>query len=757
MMNPALPTIRSMSRSKFYQTSCQVAHEMRRHQLRRVTCVLGDARARWCWLVLLWLGLSGVASAQAPWEARAGVLDVRTWDTREMIPVLGEWQFAYLDLREPQADEARVWQTRIGAWQGGFPETPYGYGTYRLLVQLPKAGLYGLRLAEIDTAYKLWIDGELQTEVGRVGMSRADVQPYYDPQVIAFYGEDVTEIVMQVANYHYPTALLRSSDGEASAKIHLGTLSQLTQDTNRRTRSALLLSGILAAMAGYHLLIYLQRRQMMAFLYFAVFCLLLLLRDSVNGEVLLNTLVPLPFEWQMALDYGCAFAIGPSLLLYLRSLFPQELRGWLFRSVVLAFVPFIVLVVVLPARFFIAALPAFLPVVLVTLLYVVGFVVVALWRRRDGILYVVLGVLSIAAGVSLDVLFLFDFTPVGGFLNLGFLGFIAAQALLLSRRSVRAYERFEALSYELEAANSQLEARVKARTLELEHASERIRSLNRRLEAENARMGSELSVTRRLQELLLPAASELQQVRSELIPLDIAAMSLPASEVGGDYYDVLPFADKLLIGMGDVTGHGLESGMVMLMTQMGVRTLLEANHHDPVDILTILNRSLYKNVMRMQAHKSLSLVLLSYHYDASQATGKLTVSGQHETLLLFAADGTLSCVDTLELGFPLALEEDIRPFLAQMTLRLEPGAGVVVFSDGITEAPNPQGTLYGLSRLAEVIGQHWHAPAKSIRDAVLGDVYRFINDTPDIPADVVRILHDQDVEDDITLLIVKQH
>jgi sigma-B regulation protein RsbU (phosphoserine phosphatase) len=197
--------------------------------------------------------------------------------------------------------------------------------------------------------------------------------------------------------------------------------------------------------------------------------------------------------------------------------------------------------------------------------------------------------------------------------------------------------------------------------------------------------------------------------------------------------------------------------MVMLMTQMGVRTLLEANHHNPVDILSILNRSLYKNVMRMQAHKSLSLALLSYHYDASQATGKLTVSGQHETLLLFGADGTLSYVDTLELGFPLALEEDIRPFLAQMTLLLEPGAGVAVFSDGITEAPNPQGTLYGLSRLAEVISQHWHAPARSIRDAVLGDVYRFINDTTDVPVDVVRILHDQNVEDDITLLIVKQH
>jgi len=718
-------------------------------------------RALLAWLLVMLLTLVALASAQAPFEARAGIFDVQNWDTTDIIPVLGEWQFAWLELREPQEDDARAWQTRIGAWQGGFPGTPYGYGTYRLTVQLPAAGLYGLRLAEIDTAYRLWIDGELRTEVGRVATSRADVRPYYDPQVIPFYGEqiygeDSVEIVMQVANYHYPTALLRSSDGEASAKIHLGTLDQLTQEANRRTRSALLLYGILAAMAGYHLLIYLQRRQMMAFLYFGVFCLLLLLRDSVNGEVLLNIFVPLPFEWQMALDYGCAFAIGPSLLLYLRSLFPQELRGWLFRSVVLAFVPFIVLVMVLPARFFIAVLPIFLPVVLVSFLYLLGFVVVALWRRQDGILYVVLGLLSIAAGVSLDVLFILDITAVGGFLNVGFLGFIAAQALLLSRRSVRAYERFETLSYELEVVNGQLEARVKARTIELEHASERIHTLNQRLAAENARMGSELSITRRLQELLLPTRQELEHVRTAGIPLDIAATSLPASEVGGDYYDVLPFDDHLLIGIGDVTGHGLESGMVMLMTQMGVRTLLDANYRNPLDILQILNRSLYKNVMRMQANKSLTLALLRYHYDAHHQKGHLSISGQHETFLLFAADGTLTCVDTLELGFPLALEEDISPFLASTTAVLEAGAGVVAFSDGITEAPNLAGELYGMHRLADVIGQHWHAPAATIRDAVVSDVYRFINDTNDLPNDVIRALHDQNVEDDITLLVVKQ-
>ena len=86
----------------------------------------------------------------------------------------------------------------------------------------------------------------------------------------------------------------------------------------------------------------------------------------------------------------------------------------------------------------------------------------------------------------------------------------------------------------------------------------------------------------------------------------------PADEVGGDYYDILQQDGKVKIGIGDVTGHGLESGMLMIMVQTATRVLLESNLADPVKFLDILNRSLYKNVQRMKSDKNLTLSILDY-------------------------------------------------------------------------------------------------------------------------------------------------
>jgi serine phosphatase RsbU (regulator of sigma subunit) len=81
-------------------------------------------------------------------------------------------------------------------------------------------------------------------------------------------------------------------------------------------------------------------------------------------------------------------------------------------------------------------------------------------------------------------------------------------------------------------------------------------------------MSAELAVSRKLQQMLLPKEHELNQIPG----LEIAGFMEPATEVGGDYYDVLNHNGNVKIGIGDVTGHGLESGVVMLMTQTATRT-----------------------------------------------------------------------------------------------------------------------------------------------------------------------------------------
>jgi serine phosphatase RsbU (regulator of sigma subunit) len=263
-------------------------------------------------------------------------------------------------------------------------------------------------------------------------------------------------------------------------------------------------------------------------------------------------------------------------------------------------------------------------------------------------------------------------------------------------------------------------------------ANQDITELNRRLEAENLRMGAELAVTRRLQEMILPKELEFQAIQG----LEIAGFMQPATEVGGDYYDVLQEGGLVKIAMGDVTGHGLESGVLMIMVQTSVRTLLTHQETDPVRFFTTLNRTIYENVRRMQSDKNLTLILLDYE------EGWLRLSGQHEELVVVRADGRVERIDTIDLGFPIGLEQDITPFIAQVELYPESGDVVALYTDGVTEAENAARELYGLERLCEQIRRHCQCSARDIREALIDDVRQHIGQ--------------HIVYDDITLLILKQ-
>jgi serine phosphatase RsbU (regulator of sigma subunit) len=281
--------------------------------------------------------------------------------------------------------------------------------------------------------------------------------------------------------------------------------------------------------------------------------------------------------------------------------------------------------------------------------------------------------------------------------------------------------------------NAVLEIIVQQRTAELLAANQNIAKLNQQLQAENLRMSAELDVTRRLQQMLLPKECELKQITE----LDIAGFMLPAEEVGGDYYDVLQSESggRIIFGIGDVTGHGLESGMVMLMVQTAVRTLLANNVTDLQTFLNVLNDTLYRNVKRMDTDKNLTLLLLDYQ------NGLLSFSGQHEEVLHVVANGEVKRIDTLNLGFMLGLTPDISKFTNQVQMQLQPGEGLVLYTDGITEAHSIDDELYGIERLCSIIQQYWcDNSADYIVKAIVNDLH----------------LHAGNFQDDVTLLVIKQ-
>ena len=252
------------------------------------------------------------------------------------------------------------------------------------------------------------------------------------------------------------------------------------------------------------------------------------------------------------------------------------------------------------------------------------------------------------------------------------------------------------------------------------------------LREENLRLSAEIEVIQQLQRMVLPNHSELELIEE----LEITGIVEPADEVGGDYYDILQYQEGIKIAIGDVTGHGLESGLLMIMVQMAIRTLLESKESDPVQFLDILNRAVYANLQRINSQKSMSLSILEY------ANKTLKISGQHEEVIIIRNTGEIEKIDTMDLGFPVGLDEEIADFIHQTEIRLNSGDLVVLYTDGITEAENINHQQYGLERLCYLVQINRHSPLWQIKQIVFEDIQQHIGQ--------------QKVFDDITLVILRQ-
>ncbi|PZO38175.1 MAG: serine/threonine protein phosphatase [Pseudanabaena frigida] len=284
----------------------------------------------------------------------------------------------------------------------------------------------------------------------------------------------------------------------------------------------------------------------------------------------------------------------------------------------------------------------------------------------------------------------------------------------------------------LDLVNKNLENIIDERTSELVAANREISFLNQQLTVENFRMSSELAVTRKLQEMILPRTKELNSIKE----LDIVGFMEPADEVGGDYYDVLQQDGRIKIGIGDVTGHGLESGVITIMVQTAIRALLINGETDPIKFLSTVNRTIYKNIQRMDSDKNLSLILMDYHENI------LHLSGQHESVIVVRADGKIEIIDTDSLGFPIGLTDEITEFIFEVKIQLNLGDVVVLYTDGITEAENQNKKQYGIERLIKVTSEAYQQTVEQIREIVIADVREFIGSNK--------------VYDDITFVVIKR-
>jgi len=245
----------------------------------------------------------------------------------------------------------------------------------------------------------------------------------------------------------------------------------------------------------------------------------------------------------------------------------------------------------------------------------------------------------------------------------------------------------------------------------------------RRLHArEQLRMRDELQYARELQLSMLPECAPA------LDWLDLCAISIPATEVGGDYYDYFVEDDRVALVCGDVAGHGMASGLVLAGLRSGF-TLLRDSLHDPAAVLRRLH-DLVTQTSRRRMLVTVSVVL----FDRLTRRAIIASAG-HPPVILRRADGTVETIDLY--APPLGVRLPVA--IPQRTIDVARGDVFVLHSDGIYETRSPAGEDYGLDRLTEVVRMHGGGTAEELRDAILAAVAAFRGGT--------------DAADDVTIVV----
>ena len=237
---------------------------------------------------------------------------------------------------------------------------------------------------------------------------------------------------------------------------------------------------------------------------------------------------------------------------------------------------------------------------------------------------------------------------------------------------------------------------------------------NAALEEAERKTSRELAIARALQAAILPE-------RFPLAPgCDGAARMLAASTMGGDFYDFIELpGGRIGLVMADVSGKGVPAAFFMALARTNLRSLA-LDSTGPADCLRRTN-----DVLCSQNPMDLFVTVFYAVFDP--ATGTLTyANGGHNPTLLRRADGhveTLSGIRNLVLGgMPETFEE--------RTEQLRPGDSLVFYTDGVTEAFNPEGLMFGEERLHELVRLHGSADAQALVSVIFDSVVDFAGTAP---------------------------
>jgi serine phosphatase RsbU (regulator of sigma subunit) len=248
------------------------------------------------------------------------------------------------------------------------------------------------------------------------------------------------------------------------------------------------------------------------------------------------------------------------------------------------------------------------------------------------------------------------------------------------------------------------------------------------IELENIKYEQELANARKIQESLLPKAIP------RISGLDITGVMIPAMHIGGDYFDIIEVSSsKAFVVVGDVAGKGLSASFYMSKLQTMIRLFCKESN-SPKEILVKINKLISNEIDK---HSFITVILALF--DTENKTITLSRAG-HPPLIKF--DG-LSHVFYQPKGMGLGLEKGVlfEQTLEEVIIPFDKEETFIFFSDGVNEAMNEKGELFGINNLVETVNMHRSEKAVNIKNAILSSIKFFTGNA--------------ETNDDITLVVVK--
>jgi len=256
------------------------------------------------------------------------------------------------------------------------------------------------------------------------------------------------------------------------------------------------------------------------------------------------------------------------------------------------------------------------------------------------------------------------------------------------------------------------------------------------IRVENARLTEEQIERERL-EREQQVASEIQQrflpsKAPQVTGYELQGISFPCYEIGGDYYDFIERENgNLLVALGDVSGKGTAAALLMSSLHAAVHAQADAND-SIVKTIAAVNRYLVESI---PPNRFVTL----FYAELDPKNGSLAfLNAGHNPPLIVHAGGTMEQLASGGLPLGILADADFR----EGRTKLYPGDVLVIYSDGVSEAVNPNGEEFGATRLYEVVARNLDTSASGIRDRIESALTKFCQGTP--------------AADDITLVIVKR-